>query len=195
MTVLLGTNACIEQPALSPRRTTHRWMVPMGNLMTVPGDPQLAVPGEIPRPPTGRISWPSSPSLLTVEQVVAPLDRRSQRPLANVGSSSHPAQEGEAVVEPSQDSSRSQHLDPGSGELDGQGKPVEDPADGRHVSGVRRIELEAGPNGPAPHRTDGRPQRHRPRQDARRGREPPTGAPAKPPRRRRRAAAGWSPAH
>ncbi len=32
----------------------------VGNLMTVPGDLQMAVPGENPRPPTGRISWPST---------------------------------------------------------------------------------------------------------------------------------------
>ena len=88
--------------------------------------------------------------VVIVEQVVAPLNRRPQRLLADVGGRADLVQEGETVVQAGEDGGRRQHLDPGCGEFDRQREPVEHLADVGDVGGVRLVDLESRAGGASP---------------------------------------------
>jgi rhodanese-related sulfurtransferase len=64
-----------------------------------------------------------------VEQVVAPVDERTQRLLAREHIAPAPGEHAKAFVQPLAQLLRAQNLDPGGGQFDCQRNPVEAPAD------------------------------------------------------------------
>jgi hypothetical protein len=82
-----------------------------------------------------------------VEEAVAPLDRRTQgllpaRPVAGAA-----GQEVQALIEPSEEFARRQHLHARRRELEREGETVEASADRPHHALVLRREPEIGPHG------------------------------------------------
>ena len=134
--------------------------------------------------PAGEVRQPSQQHLLPLrQQVVAPVDRGAQRPLAWRRGPVPERQQPEPVGHPHPDLVDGERADPGSGQLDRQRDPVEGTAKFRDGAGVFRGERETwgssqrpfgkkldsipwrragggnGQRGHRPHRLTGDPQR------------------------------------
>jgi hypothetical protein len=90
------------------------------------------------------------PAILVGEEVIAPGDCLAQRALPCGHVCASAGREVEPALEAAEEGRRGQHLAPGRGELDGEGKPVEPLADlGDDRRGLVR-ELEVGPDSAGP---------------------------------------------
>ena len=85
-----------------------------------------------------------------LEQVVAPLDGPAQGLLPGRQVASAADEQREPAVQAVEEGRRREQLDAGSGELEGQGQPVQPAADGRHVGAVGGGEGEAVGHRPGP---------------------------------------------
>ena len=97
----------------------------------------------IEREPAGEHRQPAEQDPLGLgEQRVAPLDRAAQRALPRCGRAAPRREQPEHVVEPGGDLLGIEHPRPRGGQLDGQGEPVEPPADVRDRRDVVVPQLE-----------------------------------------------------
>ena len=133
--------------------------------------------------------------LLRREQVVGPGDRVLDRLVPGRGIARSRAQHPQALAEQRQQRGRRQHVRPCRRQLDGQGQPVQPPADLRHGPGVLLGEGEVGIDGPGPLHEEGRGRRRAHGVEGGvRSAAPPGAVRAGPARRARGARRGWWPA-
>ena len=116
---------------------------------------------------TGEDSEPPEERLLRgIEQVVAPLHRRAQRPLARVARVAVPAEESEAVVEPFEDVRGREDGHPGRGQLDREGSRSTLAQMSVTASVFSRLSAKSGrtarARSPNSRTASGRPRGHRP---------------------------------
>jgi hypothetical protein len=117
---------------------------------SMPGAPHTASAASSVHRPANTDKAAVQPLLVLGEQVVAPVERRPQRALAlgEIGGAS--TERVERPAELVEQRSGREQPQPGRGQLERQGEPVEPPDDGRHVAGVLWGDPELGPYGPGP---------------------------------------------
>ncbi len=99
------------------------------------------------QPPTKTASRLKRARSWAVQQVVTPRDGPAQGALSLGDIAGAARQERQAPVEPGEDRRRIEELDPGRGQLDGEGEAVEADADGGDRRRVPSIKLEVGAHG------------------------------------------------
>ena len=99
------------------------------------------------QPPTKMPEPPEEDALGWIQQVVAPIDGSAERPLSLGEIARGAGQERQASLQTAEDRLRVEQLDPGSGQLDGQGQAIQPRADAGDRRRAEVVDLEVGAHG------------------------------------------------